>query len=477
MIIRARGAITPAMIRGVLREFTKGTARRKKLHDYYLGEHAIARRHKKNQKAANRKIVVNRASYIVKIATGYLVGSPVSYASEEQEKALAKIREAYQAINIETVDAELARDASTYGKAVELLYANAQSQPRTAALDPRVAFVVYDDTVAQDPFFGVHIMDKQDENGDIIGLDIAIYDEHEKCVFQIHQAGGLKNITSWEGVQLKEDAAQREAHVFGAVPMVEYWNNAEERGDFEDVLSLIDAYNLLTSDRVNDKEQFVNALLVLMGITLGNTKTEANENFREVSQDGYLEIPAISQGADVKYVVKQLNEADTQVLADSLVSDIHTISMVPNLSDEHFASTASGVALRYKLLAFEQMTKEKERWFREGLESRLDMFARFLSVQSKIPADFSTDKVQMTFTRGLPVNELETAQTISLLRDIIPDEILRTQVPFVDRSKDLDAMMEKQRKQQAEQNNIAWGQRPAEQPKQGGVANAQPSVK
>ena len=41
-----------------------------------------------------------------------------------------------------------------------------------------------------------------------------------------------------------------EPHAFGKVPIIEYKNNPEFLGDFEPVISLIDAYNLLQSDRV-----------------------------------------------------------------------------------------------------------------------------------------------------------------------------------------------------------------------------------
>ena len=35
------------------------------------------------------------------------------------------------------------------------------------------------------------------------------------------------------------------------------------QGDFEQLITQIDAYNVLMSDRINDKEQFVNSLLFL----------------------------------------------------------------------------------------------------------------------------------------------------------------------------------------------------------------------
>ena len=60
----------------------------------------------------------------------------------------------------------------------------------------------------------------------------------------------------------------RERHFFGGVPMTEYWNNQRERGDFEGVKALIDAYDALQSDRVNDKQQFTDALMVIYGATV-----------------------------------------------------------------------------------------------------------------------------------------------------------------------------------------------------------------
>ena len=56
----------------------------------------------------------------------------------------------------------------------------------------------------------------------------------------------------------------------------EYWNNARETGDFERVLPLIDAYDILQSDRVNDKQQFADALLVLTGV-MGIASPEEND--------------------------------------------------------------------------------------------------------------------------------------------------------------------------------------------------------
>ena len=76
----------------------------------------------------------------------------------------------------------------------------------------------------------------------------------------------------------------------------------------------------------------------------------------------------------------------------------------------------------YKLLGLEQLTRIKERWFREALRQRLRAYAAFLACRGEAILD--PEMVRMVFTRALPVNELETAQTLNALSGILPGEEL-----------------------------------------------------
>jgi len=162
-----------------------------------------------------------------------------------------------------------------------------------------------------------------------------------------------------------------------------------------------------------------------------------------------------SVGAAAGYLTKQLNETEIQVLADALVRDIHKIAMVPAMTDEHFAGQASGVAMRFKLLGLEQLTKAKERWFREGLRSRMRLFANVLAALGSPKLD--ADAVEMTFTRGLPLNGLEQARMVRLLRGLVPDEILLKQIAFID---DVDKALEMTRRQQGPEASKATALEP-----------------
>ena len=63
--------------------------------------------------------------------------------------------------------------------------------------------------------------------------------------------------------------------------------------------------------------------------------------------------------------------------------------------DPSIIKSDSGVAIRYKLMGLEQLTRGKERWFREGLKERLSCYAHFLSVKGERALDES--QVQIPF--------------------------------------------------------------------------------
>ena len=210
------------------------------------------------------------------------------------------------------------------------------------------------------------------------------------------------------------------------MPLIEYWNNEEEAGDADAVLSLIDAYDVLESSRVNDQEQLVDALLIVYGARL-ETDERGRTPAQQLRQDKLLYLPDREAGA--QYLVKQSGPGAEELRA-ALERDIHKFSMIPDLSDRQFAGNVSGVAMKYKLLGLEQLTRLKERWFREALRERLRCYAHFLTVKGGRALDES--RVRITFTRTLPESALETAQMVKTLEGMVPDDLLLSQLPFLD---------------------------------------------
>ncbi len=401
MIIRSQeyldnGMPTIEMVTSVVSEHVREMPRLKQLRDYYEGRSAITQR-TRAEGLPNNKIAHPYARYITQVATGYLVGQPVAYSSETDADMLATITAAYEMCNMPSVDLENARNMSICGRGVEYVHVEADSMlPVACALKPEQAFVVYDDTHEAKPLFGVYFAPKYGIDGKMSGYRLWVT--------------GKERIDQYETVSLEAKQltliAQTD-HYFGDVPIVEYWNDEDERGDFEWVIPLIDAYDKLESDRVNDKEQLVDRLLLLTGCTL-ETDDRGRKPWQQLREDKALCLP--DTDAKAEYLYNSMDESGTEVLRTAIVSDIHKMSMIPDLTDKDFAQNASGVAMKYKLWGLEQLTNVKEQWFIEGLRTRLKLFANYFAVRGGRALDASGVKISMT--RSLPNNLSETASIV-----------------------------------------------------------------
>jgi SPP1 family phage portal protein len=423
--ISAETRITQEIACGFIKEHIQHThVRYDTLERYYEGEHPICSREKRSV-LANNKLVCNHAKYISDTCVGYFAGNPVKYSGEGIEPLLELLRTA----DSDTQDIDLAQKASIFGTAYEFIYTDEDGQPRLYSPDPRQAFVIYDDTVQQKPVAGVYYYKLHD----------SVTDRDTGYSVYLCTASMITHFVTDTGFTPKLPDENR-PHGMNGVPLIEIYNNSTCGSDFEPVLSLIDAYNVLQSDRVNDKEQFVEAILLIKGSVLGDDNDEKSESYKALRENGLLELDADSSA---EWLTRQFDENSVEVLRKSLEQDIHKFANVPCMSDESFGGNASGVAMRYKLLGFEQITKIKERYFREGLKERLRLLCSWLDTTGKAHVDSTGISIQ--FTRALPVNEVEQAQLVSELRDVVPLETLLGQLPFID---DPEAAAEEIREQQ-----------------------------
>lgn len=412
--------------------------RYEKLNNYYDGEHKILNRILSSASLPNNKIVANHAEYITDMATGYVFGTPVSYGgngSDELNKIFIEIDE-------DSHNNELALDLSIFGVGYELLYMNDKEvpYPELAVVSPLNSFLVVDSTVKHKPIFGVTYYPKYDIEGSKNGYDVNVYTD--------------KDITHYFFNDLTSESPtliEIEEHYFKGVPLIEYKNNKKFRGDFEGVITLIDAYNLLQSDRVNDKEQMVDALLAVINASLGDTEDEKVETAKLLKE---LKIIELEQGGDAKWLVKNLNETEIEVLKNSLKDDIHEFSKVPCLTDENFVGNASGVAMKYKLLGFEQLGKTKERYFKQGVRQRLKLMSNIENIRAK---NINSSEIDITMKRSLPVDDELAARIAQETEGFISWE---TRVKRFDEEIDIEEerkRLEEEKKNNIEQQQLAFG--------------------
>ena len=399
--------ITNQILNDVIDYNEKYKRRYEMLENYYLGKHDIASRIK-DDRLKNNKVMVNHAKYITDTNVGYLLGNPVDYQVNANEHDIEAILDAYKKQTINDLDSEIAKDVSIFGLQYEYLYVNEDAEPRSCEIDNKNCIIVYDDTVEHNKLFG--LIYRPIYKGETFEYWDIIYVDKDK---EVHYKSNDKSLNK---------LGEEKPHAWGDVPIICYKNNPELLGDFEPVISLIDAYNLLQSDRVNDKEQLVDAILCMYGMDFDDEQAEMLKSSRMLAN--------LPTDGKVEYLVKTLQESDVDILRQNLEADIHKISMVPNMSDANFVGNASGVAIRYKLLAFEQNIKNKERYMEKGLMERFKLYNNFLVTKSQM-SEVPIEDVDAVFKRNLPSNDFEISQMINNLADLVDSETLISQLSFI----------------------------------------------
>ncbi len=404
----------------------EGKKRWQKLQEYYEGKHDILKS-TKDANAPNNQTVNPYPRYITDMLTGHFMGRPVAYSavdlkSEVDNRLMEELVPIFKYNDEQEENLELAKMCSIKGAAYEVLYMDRDSRVRFAMLDPSEVFFVYDTSLENRVRFAVRHFEQE-----VGGKSVKFID--------IYSATGVQHFDSSSGqMALREE----EVHYFGEVPVVLYENNKEQQGDFEPLISLIDAYDKAQSNTLNDMEQFTDAYLVLVNMSGTN-----EEDVEKLRKDRVL---LMDKDGGAEWLIKSVNDAWVENYKTRLKRDIHKFSYTPDMTDENFGGNLSGVSLRYKLLAMEQVRLNKERKFKRGLQRRIELIANVLKITVDLDGYTGID---IRFNDTLPQNVLEISQLIGNLSPYLSTETLIEQLPFVENA------AEEMEKKQAEEESVA----------------------
>lgn len=398
------------------------------LENYYNTKNKIVNRVMADPAKPNNKLANPYASYITDTLTGYFVGEPITYNSND-EVLLQDLSMIFEYNDEADENMELAKNASIYGVAYEMLYFSEEDKMiRFKPLSPKEVIPIFDKSVESNLLAVIRYYDDYNVVEDKTYTIIEVINNIEVVRYQTSQ--GSTSLTLLE----------QYPHYFGMVPIAIFKNNEEERGDFEPVISLIDAYDTMESDSVNDFAYFVDCYLALYGFT-----AEA-EDVQKMKENRIL---LMDDGTKAEWLIKNSNDTTIENMKNRLDADIHKFAKCPNLADKEFASNASGIAIKFKTLGTENLVSIKERKFKRGLQQRLELISMISSV---LREGFDWRAIDIVFSRNLPTNDVDIANMVNSLRDIVSDETLLAQVPFVE---DVQAEMERideQREKEKEQS-------------------------
>lgn len=385
-----------------------------KMEDYYSGKHNILNKKNRTIDKEDAKLIHDYPGYITTIATAYFLGKPISYSLQDDKlkKDFEKLSEYLSTEEEQQENFEHSENCSIFGKSYELWYKNADNTIGNAVVDPRDCFILRDNTVKKEITAAVR-WDKTKNKEDKWVYKLEVYDSTTVTTYEFLSDSDKKEVPNIKGVT--------KLHGFNQVPIIEFLNNKRAFGDFKKVVSLIDGYDEAASTSIDDMTDFTDALLVLTNV--GGTD---KETLKKIKEDKLM---LIDDDGDAKWLIKQVNDSYAQNNKNRLNQDIHKFSMIPDMQDKEFSGNSSGVALGYKLLALEQLAAQKEMHFKKAINQRLQLMIDFHNLKIK-----ATD-IQKVFTRNVPKNLVEAADTAQKLQGIVSHETILSILPFIEDAK------------------------------------------
>lgn len=360
------------------------------LYKYYKGDQPIRYRKKDIRPEITNRVVVNRANEIVSFKAGYLMGEPVQYISKGEglSEKIQMLNDYMYSEGKAKKDMSVATWFYICGVAYKLILPDRTDEIDEApfeiySLDPRNTFVVYDSGLGNKPLMGVTYTVTEDQT-----KRYSVYTKTE--YFEIEN----------------NKIANREPHILGDIPIIEYFSNDARLGAFEIVIELLDAINTVESNRVDGIEQFVQALMVFYGIDIDE------EDFKSLRQLGGIKVPL---EGDVKYLIQELNQSQTQTVVDDMYQTVLTICGMPNRNGGSSTSdTGSAVIMRDGWSDAEARAKDSERCFKESELVFLKIAIRICNALRK--QELKLSQIDIRFTRRNYENIQMKAQVlISLL--------------------------------------------------------------
>ena len=417
--------LTTDIIKKFIAKDRDENARKIKLHEYYKGRHKIMQRAYEDPSKPNNKVVNPYANYITTLMTGYFIGEPVQYTSPD-EAAIEQYKEIMAFNDEPSVNKEIAKWQSVCGEGYEIIYIDKDGNTRFKALPALGMIPIYNDDLEQTLIYVIRYWQTYDIETDQMIDYVEVYSAVDITKYRT-DVGGAMHIVD------------QHYHVFGQVPVTPYYNNAEGQGDFELVISEIDAYDSFESDSVNEADYFADSYLVLSGME-GTT----SEDISGMKENRVLVFP---EGGEGQWLTKTVNDSWIENEKKRLDQDIHKFSFCPPMTDENFASNASGVAMKYKLMGLENKVGVKENEFEKGLRRRIELI---YGVMRKVSGEMAYLDINIVFTRNLPQDLSASVDTVVKLDGVISDETRLALLPL-----DIDAKEELEKVEEQKLSNFS----------------------
>lgn len=365
------------------------------LMDYEKGITPIHERVKSGREDVDYRINENHAAEIKTFKVGYVFSSPITLVqravednthSATDDKRIALLNEMMFEQGKPAKDKQLAEDFSIcgvgYRMALPKKYEDGDLSPfDILPLSPLTTFVVYSNDVYQRRVLGVSYTIRGDGK-----MRIGAYTDTHYYELEASKTGSNVKLLSTE------------VNGIGIVPIVEYRADEQRMGCFEKVLDLLDALNILASDRVNGLSQFVSSILWMDNVIVDKTQKE------DVKNGGWLMTKSdATTKANVQYLTQELDQTSTQTLVDWTYNQVLQITGTPARGKSTGGNTGQAIVLSNGWEIAETAAQNTEVVFKDSEYQFLAVVLKILKTDAGVPEEMKTlrlSDIESKFSRN-----------------------------------------------------------------------------
>lgn len=361
--------------------------------DYEKGIQPILYRNKEVRPEINIKVAENNAAKITDFKIAYEFGNPITYIqrakrqlpesdADKDDIRITTLNEMLLEESKASKDVALARYIKICGVGYRMIRPKKNVVGKSVfdvlILNPLTTFIVYSNDIYQKPMLAVTYNTQKDgktlygcytdDTYFLIENGTRIINGKEEKYWQINNGRGIQNIPS-------------------IIPIVEYVNNYDRTGCFEKVISILDAINIINSDRINDIAQNVQSLLWL------NNAAIPDDKLKDIHTNGIIQTQSPGNvQANVEYLHNVLNQSEIQTLVDYLQQQAMEIAGVPMRQDNSGGSTGSAMNLSSGWQMAETMALNSESIFEQSERQAIKIMLEIIKKSPDIPNEYQDIK-------------------------------------------------------------------------------------
>jgi len=396
-----------------------------------------------NYEKVHKKLPNDFYGDIVDLKTGYM-GNEIVIDIDERKVTDAQIdvdneflQNFAQENNTPDLNSELVKMAAATGKMYRLLYVSGEDGEASLMNSEPWETAVFKDASLKEPRLGMRYFTMKEyeintgagnqvdtkERYRLEWYDqafITYYRENKDGIFEV-------DLTMPSTGQYKGTGQQ--PHFFNGVPIIEFRNNEEDKAEPEKAIELIDAYNDIISDAVNEVEQLRMAYLWARGA--GMVLDAELED--QLKQTGIWTLPA---DGEIGFVGKNLGGASefVQSVLAEIRRNIYSFSKSIDLSNDK-GGDMRVIGWQVALLRLEMSASVTERKFKKGYNRQFKMLTDFWREMGK--ADIDPMTLRYTFTRKFPKDIDMEMDTLLKAMEVLPIETAYGLMSFIDNPAEL----------------------------------------